>query len=198
MCQSSPSFSVDITPSSLILSSSSCLSEDCVALVPQVAFSLFDSPRFYPQGTVLLSLHLYSLQCPHSHGFENQARVHVSHISFSFPSIHLSTCLRDSSTWKPYIHLKLKNLIICLSKNKQQKWQQQEHSCSCFFQFQVTGSPSTLPFIWLPELRVWLLFLQFPHSSSHWVLSVLPDIFLPPHKGCPWQPFLSSHRGLVL
>ena len=41
----------------------------------------------------------------HSHGFGNHVDAHISQISFSFPSIHLSTCLLDSSTRKPYSHL---------------------------------------------------------------------------------------------
>ena len=51
----------------------------------RLPFHCLISPRLCPQGTALLSLSLFC-DAPHSHGFKNQVRAHVSQISFPFPA----------------------------------------------------------------------------------------------------------------
>lgn len=65
---------------------------------------MFKFPRASTQGTTLVSPHLHSSYLFHFHGFRNHIPAQISQISFSYPSIHPSTCFRDSSTGKSYSH----------------------------------------------------------------------------------------------
>lgn len=82
-------------------------------LLRWLPFHCWRSPSVYPPGAALLSPHLYSSCCP---PLPRPQASHVSQISFSFPSVHLSTCLQVSSTWKSYRHLQLKHSLSVFQK----------------------------------------------------------------------------------
>lgn len=152
---------------------------------------------------IFLSLPLSSKGVPSRHhssffpssfflGFRNQVHT-ICWISFSFPGIHLSTCLLDSSTRKPCRHLIANSKPIFLLKNEQQK-----HFCSCYLQFQVMVLPSVLPLSVCPGWGSDLCScsphipasLSPVHSTQHlsWFWSLA-------HCHCPWSALCQSSGG---